>query len=64
MYAIMFGDNQIVKIDCTNEDEFKTYKQVNTFDKAKLELIDYWDKMIEDARKNKKDAIKMRKPYS
>jgi hypothetical protein len=64
MFAIMFGDNQIVEINCRNQYEMRDYKKADTFDAAKAELIDYWDKMVQDAKRNMKDAKRMKVPYS
>ena len=60
MFAVAYDDNEIIKINCTNEDELKNYKKVQTFSEGKIELIAYWDMVESDANRKKNEAKKMR----
>ena len=60
MFAIMYDENRVIKIDCANKYEFENYEHVQTFSEGKAELINYWDNLKDDAVRNIKEAKKLK----
>jgi len=60
MFAVMYDENRVVKINGDNEYEFRNYEQVQTFEEGRRELIAYWGMIKSDAASKINEAKKLR----